>query len=222
VELLASGRDSDVFEYDDGLVLRRYRDGRSAESEATIMRRLGELGFPVPSVHDSGGPDIVMARVAGPTLAEAVRTGVLTLDAAARSLAGLHDDLHALPWPGAHAGESLLHLDFHPLNVIVGDSGPVVIDWSNADLGPAGLDVAMTALTLSQVAVTPGMLADDPELEAALRAVAGEFVRAFVGATATPYLDHLPGAQRLRTRDQNMTPTEVAMLDQAAALAARP
>jgi aminoglycoside phosphotransferase (APT) family kinase protein len=90
VELLASGRDSDVFEYDDGLVLRRYRDGRSAESEATIMRRLGELGYPVPSVHDSGGPDIVMARVAGPTLAEAVRTGVLTLDAAARSLAGLH------------------------------------------------------------------------------------------------------------------------------------
>jgi len=67
VELLASGRDSDVFVYDDGLVLRRYRDGRSAETEATIVRRPAELGYPAPSVYDSGGPDIVMARVVGPT-----------------------------------------------------------------------------------------------------------------------------------------------------------
>jgi aminoglycoside phosphotransferase (APT) family kinase protein len=222
VQLIASGRDSDVFEYDDGLVLRRYRDGRPAEREAATIRALGELGYPVPAVHRSSGPDIVMERVTGPTLAEAVQTGAVTLDSAARSLARLHNDLHALPWPGASAGESLLHLDFHPLNVIAGESGPVVIDWSNAELGPAGLDVAMTALILAQVAVTPGMLPDDPELEEMMRAGAGGFIRVFVEACVAPYLDHLPAAQRLRALDPNLSARELALLGEAAAFAARP
>jgi len=38
MELIASGRDSDVFAHTEGLVLRRYRDGRSAEGEAATAR----------------------------------------------------------------------------------------------------------------------------------------------------------------------------------------
>ena len=67
MELVASGRDSDVYAYADGLVLRRYRDGRSAEGEAATLRAVAALGYPVPVVHDATGPDIVMERVDGPT-----------------------------------------------------------------------------------------------------------------------------------------------------------
>jgi len=60
MELFASGRDSDVFAYADGLVLRRYRDGRPAEGEAATLRAVATLGYPVPAVHGARGPDIVM------------------------------------------------------------------------------------------------------------------------------------------------------------------
>ena len=76
MQLLARGRDSDVFAYSDGLVLRRYRDGRSAEGEGAVLLAVAELGFPVPVVHDATGPDIVMERVEGPTLAEAMVGGL--------------------------------------------------------------------------------------------------------------------------------------------------
>ena len=54
-------------------------------------------------------------------------------------------------WPCrcAAPGEALLHLDLHPLDVILRESDPVVIDWSNAGPGPAALDVARTAVSAS-------------------------------------------------------------------------
>ena len=58
----------------------------------------------------------------------------------ARTLAELHARLHAIPY----GGERLLHLDFHPDNVLLSRRGPVVIDWSNARAGEPALDVAMT------------------------------------------------------------------------------
>jgi aminoglycoside phosphotransferase (APT) family kinase protein len=36
-----------------------------------------------------------------------------------------------------------VHLDLHPLNVLIGPSGPVVIDWSNATRGDGAIDVAL-------------------------------------------------------------------------------
>jgi aminoglycoside phosphotransferase (APT) family kinase protein len=209
---LASGRDSDVYGYADGLVLRRYRDGRSAEAEAATIRGLGELGYPVPAVHSSAGPDIVMERVDGPTLADALQSGSLGVAEAARLFARLHDDLHALPWPGAAPGEALLHLDLHPLNVLMGDAGAVVIDWSNARTGPAGLDVAMSALILAQVVVTPGMLPETAPLERVLLSVLTEFLTVFAASVATPYVAHLGEAEALRRLDPYQSAEELRLL----------
>jgi aminoglycoside phosphotransferase (APT) family kinase protein len=170
VQLIASGRDSDVFGYADGLVLRRYRDGRSAEGEAATLRAVADLGYPVPVVHEATGPDIVMERVDGPTLAEALVAG-LAPDEGGALLADLHDRLHALAWPGAAPGEALLHLDLHPLNVILRGSDPVVIDWSNARPGPAALDVAMTALPAAEALRRQDPNQSGAELAALSRAV---------------------------------------------------
>ncbi|MGH7813465.1 MAG: phosphotransferase [Candidatus Binataceae bacterium] len=49
---------------------------------------------------------------------------------------------------------SLLHLDYHPINVIVkGPRVTGVIDWVNADRGDRHLDAAMTAVILSSSAL---------------------------------------------------------------------
>lgn len=46
-------------------------------------------------------------------------------------------------------GDTLCHNDFHPLNVLIGCSGAVVIDWESASLGNPCADVARTTLTLA-------------------------------------------------------------------------
>src|ERR1700691_2517308 len=40
-------------------------------------------------------------------------------------------------------GAPLLHLDLHPINVLLSPRGPVVIDWEGAGRGPAEADLAI-------------------------------------------------------------------------------
>ena len=218
MQLIASGRDSDVFGYADGLVLRRYRDGRPAEGEAATLRAVADLGYPVPVVHDATGPDIVMERVDGPTLAEAMVAG-LSPDVGGALLADLHDRLHALAWPGAAAGEVLLHLDLHPLNVILRGADPVVIDWSNARPGPAALDVAMTAVILAQVVTTDGML-EAVGVDEGARPALARLLAVFAAEVGTPYATALPAAEALRRQDPYQSGAELAALSRAVDLAA--
>jgi hypothetical protein len=60
--LLASGRDSDIFEYGLGLILRRSRNGRSLAVEARTMEYARDHGYPVPAIDDisDDGTDLVM------------------------------------------------------------------------------------------------------------------------------------------------------------------
>lgn len=45
--------------------------------------------------------------------------------------------------------DTLCHNDFHPLNVLIGPHGPVIIDWESASLGSPCADVARTVLTVA-------------------------------------------------------------------------
>ena len=151
--LIASGRDSDIFAYGDGLVLRRSRSHRSMAAEAKVMEYVRAQGYPVPAVDhlNDDGTDLVMERIEGPSMAESLGRRPWTLGDNGTVLGDLHRRLHQIPapdWvadgPGSTAGGCLLHLDLHPLNVILGPSGPVVIDWTNAKRGPAAVDLALT------------------------------------------------------------------------------
>ena len=147
MRLLAAGRDCDVFDLGDGTVLRRTKDGRSLEAEAVVMEHARSHDYPGPRVHRSEGSDLVLDLVPGPTmlddlLAELTPAKGLEVGAA---LGALHDELHRIP---GLQRDTLLHLDLHPGNVILGPEGPVVIDWTNAADGDAGLDLAITWVTL--------------------------------------------------------------------------
>jgi Ser/Thr protein kinase RdoA (MazF antagonist) len=153
--LIGVGRSADVYDAGDGKVLRRYRfEGADATFEARVMRHVRDHGYPVPEVFDAAGPDLVMERVTGPTMLEALGKRPWTIGRSAALLADLHDRLHAIPAPdwlpeAFGGGEALLHLDLHPLNVLLTSDGPVVIDWPNTRRGPALGDVAHSWVVLA-------------------------------------------------------------------------
>ncbi len=201
MEPFARGRDADVYALGDDRVLRRYRDGGSVVAEAAVMAYVAGHGYPVPAVFEAVGPDLVMERLAGPTLLAAALTGRVDTTSAARTLAGLHDRLSAVP--ARESDQAVLHLDLHPDNVILSAGGPVVIDWRNATEGPPALDAAMTAVILAQAAV-----GEFPVLAAPL-------LREFLAAVATDPLSQLDRALELRSANPNLTPTESDALGSA-------
>lgn len=218
MEVLASGRDAVVFQYDSGLVLRRYRDGRSVASEAGVIGELERLGYPVPRVERAEGPDLVMEQIDGPTMGYMLVRGDLDPSEGGVVVARLHHDLHSLPWP---AGPALLHLDLHPFNVLMSSRGPIVIDWTNARPGSPGLDVAMTALITAQVAAHPETLTGRPDVAAVpadLHHRLTSFLSAFVGSATAPFVDHIHEAEALRRSDRHQTDDELGRIDDAVAM----
>jgi hypothetical protein len=70
--LIGSGRTADVFAINDAWVLRRYRDGRDASAEASVMAYLFNRGYPVPRVAPNAGSELTMERLHGQTMVEAL------------------------------------------------------------------------------------------------------------------------------------------------------
>ncbi|MGA2835694.1 MAG: phosphotransferase [Acidimicrobiales bacterium] len=162
--LIASGRDADIFEYGHGRVLRRSRNGRSMATEARTMEFVRTRGYPAPRVFDvsDDGLDLVMERVDGTTMVDAGASHPWRLRAMGRELAGLHELLHRIAAPDwvpaapVGTGDRLLHMDLHPLNVLMGPDGPVVIDWANAARGEPTIDVAVTWVLVASGQVPTG------------------------------------------------------------------
>ena len=148
---MTRGRASSVTDLGDGTILRV---GGRPEREAEIMELARAHGFPVPLVHDVRPDGLVLERIDGPTMGQALTRRPWEVLRHVRTLADLHDRLHAIPLDGA----SLIHFDLHPDNVLVTRHGPVVIDWTNARSGGAYADVAMTWLILETSAGLPGRL----------------------------------------------------------------
>ncbi|MBT5773085.1 MAG: phosphotransferase, partial [Dehalococcoidia bacterium] len=61
----------------------------------------------------------------------------------ARLRAWAERELETLP-----GGDSLLHGDYHPLNLLMAGGEPQVIDWPTASIGPAEADIAQTRVLI--------------------------------------------------------------------------
>ena len=209
--LIASGRDADVFDLGDGRVLRRYRKDYDTATEAATMRHVASHGYPVPTVHDADGPDLVMDRVDGPTMLDLLGRRPWQLRRHARTLADLQRRLGDVPigdlgLPARTDGPVVLtHGDLHPANVLMGTGGPVVIDWTGAHLGRPGMDSAVTWALLHA--------ADAPMSGAVARMVAaagrGLFLRSFLAASdRRAARAALPHAVEARQGDLNLSDGE--------------
>ncbi len=220
--LLASGEAADIFALDEQHLLRRYRSGHDATAEVALLRHVVAHGFPAPAVAQASGPDLVLERLHGPTLLQALGAGEVSLPDAAAILTDLHAQLHAIAapadwapqdpdaWPHVSGGPVVAHLDLHPGNVILTEShGPALIDWTNARPGTAELDVSLTALILAEVAVDAGGIYSQ-----AARAL----LVAFLHATDVDALSALDEAAALRAQDPSLVPGERQLVPAAAVL----
>jgi aminoglycoside phosphotransferase (APT) family kinase protein len=247
VELIASGLASHVYALDDRTVLRRGRFGADTSPEARLMRHVREHGFPAPEVHAAEGGDLIMERLYGPTLGEALFAGHVDAAEAAAIQLDLHERLHRIAVPewlgtaprgidlsggtagsgmagnssadsgpadsdaadrGAAAGgtadeaatPAILHLDLHPLNIVLTDAGPCLVDWTNAAAGDPRVDLA----------VSWAILAGADLVGFGLPAATAEAVRS---ALIDPLRDGIPesildAALRFRRADPNVDDEE--------------
>jgi tRNA A-37 threonylcarbamoyl transferase component Bud32 len=177
------------------------------------MEHVRAHGYPVPAVHEVGEnrTDLVMERIYGPSMGAYLNVRPWRLRQQGRVLAGLHHQLHEIPPPpylppsGVGEGEHFLHLDLHPLNVIIGNRGPVVIDWSNAARGNPEDDVA-----LALVLMTSGQLPHN-----AFERKLHEIGRSLLIGSFMGQFDRERVGQRLRrvvewkVKDPHMSTTEV-------------
>ncbi|NEA61982.1 phosphotransferase [Streptomyces sp. SID12488] len=212
--VLGSGRTADVYELDEpAWVLRRYRDGYGdAAAEAAVMEHVRGHGYPVPEVRAATRTDLVLERLSGPTMLEAFAAGLLDARASGEMLSALLHGLHAVPPrdPATEPGTRVLHLDLHPENVMLTPDGPRVIDWANAEEGPPGLDRAMSAVILAQVAVSADPLAEPARAMLTALLTAPSAVPE-AGRTA----EGLPEARRRRAANPTMSRSEVELLGAA-------
>lgn len=209
-KLIGSGRTADVYEIDEAWVLRRNReDWGDAAAEGAVMEHVRAYGYPVPRVRVRPGDsrtsrtDLVMERLTGPTMLEALVAGSIDVREAGTVLAALLRQLHAIP--GRRPGTRVLHLDLHPENVMLTPAGPRVIDWGTAEDGDPGLDWGLSAIILAQVAV------DDQPIADPARAILAALLADPAGLTETG----LGEARRRRAANPTMTPYEVELLGAA-------
>ena len=171
------------------------------------MAFVAEQGYPVPTVHAIDGSDMIMDRIEGPTMLETIEAAPWKALWQARVLAKLQRRLAQIEAPAwlladtadtAHA-HSVLHLDLHPMNVIMSARGPVVIDWTNAAGGPAGFDAAITYVEITSFTTTT-------TVERVGQAVfAQSFRRARAAKVIDPYI--VPACDH-RLADPNTLPDE--------------
>ena len=215
--LLASGRDADIFECGPGLVLRRSRRGRSLVDEARVMTFARDQGYPVPAVEElrHDGTELVMQRLDGESMMAALLRRPWTMARHGSVLAELHQQLHGIAapaWLGASPlskGDRLVHLDLHPMNVMLTPTGPMVIDWTRAGRGNPPTDVALTWVLIAAGGIPAARLAAFA-LGQGRRPLIRSFLKHF--DNRPEIVDELRAAVEWKARDPNMSPGEQAAM----------
>jgi aminoglycoside phosphotransferase (APT) family kinase protein len=170
------------------LRLFRPEQATMAQREVAAMAAAGAAGLPVPQVYAEGiwrgRPVLHMSWMPGRPLRDELRAHPWPARALGvefgRAQAAVHAIsppavllAHPTPWiawanpddalrnclrAAAYGPNVLLHLDFHPMNVLVADGRvSAVLDWANARIGDPRADLARTASILRFAPLDPGM-----------------------------------------------------------------
>jgi len=114
-------------------------------------------------------------------------------------------------------GKCIVHLDLHPMNVMLAARGPVVIDWANASRGHALSDACLTYVLLTCPEVPASRI-----IAMFAKPARVYFARTFARRCRGPRFDaYLAAAAEAKAFHRNMTPTEAAACLRLAARARR-
>jgi aminoglycoside phosphotransferase (APT) family kinase protein len=153
------------------LRVMRPEQAHVADREATAMRAAIAAGIAVPRVYSASTyanrPAMLLDWCPGRTMAAELAERPWRVWALGRALGRAHTRLNRIPappdlpsrwrsWAGnpaleerLPAGDRLLHLDFHPLNVMTdGRDVTAVIDWTNTSAGDPRADAARSLAIL--------------------------------------------------------------------------
>ena len=182
--------------------------------EARTMEYLRSHDYPVPAVDEvsDDGTDLVMERIDGPSMVDFMSRRPWSIRRQGAVLASLHRRLHAIPPPDdlppapVGSGESFLHMDLHPLNVMISARGPVVIDWPNAPRGDPVVDVG-----LAWVLMEAGEIQANRMISAVLGWGRAVLINGFlhnVGPDVELVKHTLRDVVAFKVKDPNMSPAE--------------
>ena len=199
--------------------------------ELAAMAAARSAGLPVPEVLNQASTDdgtaLLLTWLSGIPVAEAIRRNPASAAALGETVGAAQRRLHDVPAPAGvprpnrwmtppdapppPAGEQLLHLDWHWLNILVdGTKITAILDWENARRGPAVLDLARTHALLT---VEPSLAA----LSATEREVTQRFAAAWAagyGPAATaipPWAHHWAGRTMLADRGPSFADRPAAL-----------
>jgi aminoglycoside phosphotransferase (APT) family kinase protein len=158
-----------------------------ADRELIALAAAGAAGLPVQRLIARAPVDgvtaVVLSWLPGEPLSDALAARPERAGRYGRAFGEMHRRLHhvsvpevvpasgwwGVPATGVPDGTALLHLDYHPLNVLVDERTVTgIIDWTNARRGDPALDLARTHTLLT---INPDLAAVDP----VSRAVLAEF-----------------------------------------------
>ena len=199
--------------------LRLDRSGRHTDGRLAAMAAAREAGIPAPRLlrraATSAGEAVLLSWLPGVTMLEALDADPDGAGSWGQLAGALQRRLHAITAPPSvisvrddadlpfdagravaelPAGEALLHLDWHPLNLLVDPAARSItgiVDWDNARRGHPSLDVARTRAMLT---LEPTLAS----LPAAVRERVDEFVASWAGgygAIDVPVASHLWAAR---------------------------
>ena len=177
------------------------------------MEYVHASGYPSPKVGElsADGLELTMERIDGNTMVDAVSSAPWQAKRFGHALADLHTQLHELTGPDwlpsapCGAGTQLLHLDLHPLNVMMSPRGPIVIDWANAVRGDPNTDVALTWTLMSAAEVPRSGVKS--ALTGLIRA---QLIRGFIAQFDTAAVgSEVEAVVTWKSGDKNMSASEV-------------
>jgi ketosteroid isomerase-like protein len=136
-----------------------------ARREAAVHRAAAAGGVPVPAIRAEAPGLLLTDWCPGITLIEALAAHPESARGLGLAFGRTQARIHQVPAPtglrpaGPLEGAALLHLDYHPLNVLTdGVAITAVLDWTNAGVGDPQADLARTLSILRLEGRDPGRL----------------------------------------------------------------
>jgi aminoglycoside phosphotransferase (APT) family kinase protein len=155
-----------------------------------------------------------MERISGVNMIDSLTAAPWKAKRLGRILADLHEQLHELPAPEwlpaapCGVGTQLLHLDLHPLNVMMSPRGPIVIDWTNAVRGDPSTDIALTWALISA-----GEVPTSAVMGRLIGLVRSRLVRGFSGAIDREAARReVDAVVEWKSKDSNLSASEIASM----------